>query len=343
MPASSSMTENIAAELVGGDWDPVVAPVRDFLNRVSGRLEEQVALFEPEIAEYARYALENQGKQLRPTLVALAGGAVGPLNESSVTIAVIIEMIHLATLVHDDIMDEARIRRRRPTLANRWGNDVAVLLGDCLFAHALRLAAELSANDVCRLVALSSGRVCSGEILQTRRRRRWTVTRPDYFKVIEMKTAELFGLSCELGARLSGATTAEAAALRDYGLALGTAYQIYDDCLDLFGAEAVAGKSLGTDLASGKVTLPLIVFFERASEAERARMVGWLESWSSDRFSDVRRELDGKNALGESRRVIGEFLNAADCSLSIVKAGPESDALSAMNRFLARQTALLAG
>lgn len=337
------MTENIAAELVGGDWEPVVAPVRAFLSRVSERLEEQVALFEPEIAPYARYALENQGKQLRPTLVALAGGAVGSLNENSVKIAVIIEMIHLATLVHDDIMDEARIRRRRPTLANRWGNDVAVLLGDCLFAHALRLAAELSANDVCRLVALSSGRVCSGEILQTHRRRRWTVTRPDYFKVIEMKTAELFGLSCELGAKLTGAKTVESDALRQYGLALGTAYQIYDDCLDLFGAESVAGKSLGTDLASGKVTLPLIVFFEKATESERAQMIGWLESWSPERFVDVRRELDAKDALEEARKVIGDFLNVADRSLSVLAAGPESEALLAMNRFLAGQTALLAG
>ncbi len=337
------MTENLAAELVSGDWDPVVAPVRAFLDRVSTRLEDQVSGFEPEIAEYARYALENQGKQLRPTLVALSGGAVGTLNESSVTIAVIIEMIHLATLVHDDIMDEARIRRRRPTLATRWGNEVAVLLGDCLFAHALRLAAELSANDVCRLVAASSGRVCSGEILQSHRRRRWSVDRSDYYKVIEMKTAELFALSCDLGARLAGGTPEEASALRRYGISLGTAYQIYDDCLDLFGAETAAGKSLGTDLASGKVTLPLIVYLERSSEADRRRVTGWLESWQPERFAEVRAELDSVDALGESRRVIGEFLNDADSALSILRAGPEADALVALNRFLARQTALLAG
>jgi octaprenyl-diphosphate synthase len=343
MPVPSSITASFSSELVSGDWDPVVAPVRDFLERVSRRLEEQVSEFDPEIAVYARYALENQGKQLRPTLVALAGGAVGKVNEDSVTVAVIIEMIHLATLVHDDIMDEARIRRRRPTLAKRWGNDVAVLLGDCLFAHALKLAAGLSANDVCRLVASSSGRVCAGEILQSHRRRRWSVDRADYFKVIEMKTAELFALSCDLGARLSGGTPVESDALRRYGLALGTAYQIYDDCLDLFGAEAAAGKSLGTDLASGKVTLPLIVYLERAGEEDRKALVTQLEAWDPSRFSEVRKDLDRVDALGESRRVIGEFLNAADSALSFLRAGPEAEALSALNRFLARQTALLTG
>jgi octaprenyl-diphosphate synthase len=337
------MTAALSSELVSGDWDPVVAPVRDFLVQVSRRLEEQVGEFEPEIAVYARYALENQGKQLRPTLVALSGGAVGTVNDDSVTVAVIIEMIHLATLVHDDIMDEARIRRRRPTLANRWGNDVAVLLGDCLFAHALKLAAGLSSTDVCRLVASSSGRVCAGEILQSHRRRRWSVDRADYFKVIEMKTAELFALSCDLGARLSGGSPAEAEALRRYGLALGTAYQIYDDCLDLFGAEAAAGKSLGTDLASGKVTLPLIVCLERSGAEERQQLVEALERWDPSRFGEVRLELDRHDALGEARRVIGEFLNAADAALSQLRAGPEADALLALNRFLARQTALLAG
>lgn len=128
------------------------------------------------------------------------------MNDDSVAVAVIIEMIHLATLVHDDIMDEASMRRRKATLAAKWGNQVAVLLGDCLFAHALKLAANLPSAEVSRLVASSSGRVCAGEILQSHRRRRWAVDRADYFKVIEMKTAELFALSCDLGARLSGGT-----------------------------------------------------------------------------------------------------------------------------------------
>ena len=329
--------------LSGADWEPVIAPAREFLGRVSSMLEAQVDEFDSEIAEYARYALENQGKQLRPTLVALAGGAVGPLTDASVSVAVIIEMIHLATLVHDDIMDEARMRRRKATLAAKWGNQVAVLLGDCLFAHALKLAAELPSAEVSRLVASSSGRVCAGEILQSHRRRRWSVDRADYFKVIEMKTGELFALSCDLGARLSGGSPAEAATLRRYGMSLGTAYQIYDDCLDLYGAESEAGKSLGTDLASGKVTLPLIVGLDHSLPEERRRLVGWLEDWRPEFFPQVRDLLDRHRALDHSREVIAEFLNDSDDALSQLKSGPQVEALCALNRFLARQTDLLAG
>ena len=343
MPALPTMPSSAPLELISSDWDPVVAPVRDFLERVSVRLEDQVIEFESEIQEYARYALENQGKQLRPTLVALCGGSVGEVTEESVTIAAIIEMIHLATLVHDDIMDEALVRRRRPTLANRWGNGVAVLLGDCLFAHALKLASGLSSTEICKLVATSSERVCAGEILQSHRRRRWSLDRPDYFKVIEMKTAELFALACDLGSRLSGGTSAEIGALRRYGLALGTAYQIYDDCLDLFGAESVVGKSLGTDLSSGKVTLPLIVCLEQCESREREELIASLNSWEPAKFQEIRLKLEQCGALNESRRVIAEFLNAAESALSEIKPGPEIDALLALNCFLARQTALLAG
>ncbi len=329
--------------LSAADWEPVIAPAREFLGQVSSMLEAQVDEFDSEIAEYARYALENQGKQLRPTLVALAGGAVGPLTDASVSVAVIIEMIHLATLVHDDIMDEARMRRRKATLAAKWGNQVAVLLGDCLFAHALKLAAELPSAEVSRLVASSSGRVCAGEILQSHRRRRWSVDRADYFKVIEMKTGELFALSCDLGARLSGGSPAEVAALRRYGMSLGTAYQIYDDCLDLYGAESEAGKSLGTDLASGKVTLPLIVGLDHSVPEERRRLVGWLEDWRPEFFPQVRDLLDRHRALDRSREVIAGFLNDSDDALSQLKSGPQVDALCALNRFLTRQTDLLAG
>jgi octaprenyl-diphosphate synthase len=322
-------------------WEDVTSPVRGFLERVSTRLEEQVSSFEPEIAEYARYALENQGKQLRPALVALSGAAVGPLHDEHVTAAVILEMVHLATLVHDDIMDEARLRRRRATLATKWGNEVAVLLGDCLFARALALAASFPTPDVCRQVARASGIVCTGEILQTHRRRRWNQDRTDYFKVLEMKTAELFAVACRLSAQLAGATPREAAALNTYGLALGTAYQIYDDCLDLYGAETQAGKSLGTDLASGKVTLPLIVCLERATPTRRAEVIQWLENWQSDRLPDLRAVMIEHECLAESCDVIDRFLNTARAALSEVRTGPESHALGSLTDFLAQQTAAL--
>src|SRR5207247_2172888 len=185
-----------------------------FLEQVTSRLAEQVQTFDAEIAPYAQYALTNQGKQLRPVLVALSARTIGKTNDHLVTAAVIVEMVHLATLVHDDIMDEAVLRRRRPTLAAHWGNQISVLLGDCLFAHALNLAAGFPTPEVCRAVAAATKTVCSGEILQTHRERQFQISRSDYFKVLEMKTAELFALSCDLGAWLSGASSGERAALR---------------------------------------------------------------------------------------------------------------------------------
>ena len=258
------MTENLAAELVSGDWDPVVAPVRAFLDRVSTRLEDQVSGFEPEIAEYARYALENQGKQLRPTLVALSGGAVGTLNESSVTIAVIIEMIHLATLVHDDIMDGADLRREQPTVNAKWGNAISVLLGDALLAHSMRLATNFSETEVVRRIADAAAEVCTGEIIQTQRRFDLKLSVQDYYKIVEMKTAALFAAASELGAFLSETTPERIGALKQFGLKLGTAYQVYDDCLDLVGDEEEIGKTLGSDLRKGKLTLPLIFLLQSA-------------------------------------------------------------------------------
>src|SRR5204863_1206428 len=196
-----------------------------------------------------------------------------------VTVAVIIEMVHLATLVHDDVMDEAEIRRARPTLAANYGNEIAVLFGDCLFAQALKLAASFPTPEICRAVAASTNTVCSGEILQTRHRRSFERSRREYFRVLEMKTAELFALSCEMAACLSGAGAAERATMRQFGLSFGTAYQIYDDCVDLFGSEAAAGKSLGTDLAKGKLTLPALLLWERADAAERECLQGLVQSW----------------------------------------------------------------
>src|SRR5687767_6579576 len=257
MLVSERNTSADAPRTLALSWKQIAGPVQPFLDKVSSGLAQQVEAFHPQIAQYARYALTNQGKQIRPTLVALSGAAVGQVNEALVKVAVIIEMVHLATLVHDDIMDEASVRRCRPTLAANWGNELSVLVGDCLFAHSVSLAASFPTPDVCRAVAKATNTVCSGEILQTNQRHDFTLQRADYIKSLEMKTGELFALSCELGASLAGGTSAESAALRSYGMALGTAYQIYDDCLDLFGTEEIVGKSLGTDLYTGKLTLPI--------------------------------------------------------------------------------------
>ena len=317
-------------------------PVEPFLESVSQRLAAQVNEFDPALAPYAEYALAGNGKHLRPTLVALSASALGQIRDAHVTVAVIIEMVHLATLVHDDVMDEAEIRRGRLTFAANWGNETAVLFGDCLFAQALKLAAGFPTPEICRAVASATNTVCSGEILQTQHRRHFEPSRRDYFRVLEMKTAELFALSCELASHLSGASTAQRAGLRQFGLAFGTAYQIYDDCVDLFGSEAKAGKSLGTDLAKGKLTWPLLLAWERASAADRARLESLVRDWQPAWVADVGELLVRYETLRPSQEIIGQYL---DRGRQVLRSLPESggrDGLLGLTEYLARQTALLA-
>ncbi|MCX6909128.1 MAG: polyprenyl synthetase family protein, partial [Verrucomicrobia bacterium] len=260
-----------AAERVRGGFkfSKVIGPIEPMLAKVEQRLAQQVGAFEPGVSDYVRYALGTQGKRLRPALALLSGGACGTLNDYHITMAVIAEMIHLATLVHDDIMDGATMRRHKLTVSARWGNEISVLLGDCLFAHALKLATEFPDMEVCRRIAHATNVVCEGEILQTQRRFDLELSIEDYLKFVEMKTAELFAVSCELGAFLAGASAPAKQSLRAYGMALGIAYQIYDDLADYFGQEKSIGKTLGTDLLSGKVTLPLLVLLDRLAPDDR--------------------------------------------------------------------------
>lgn len=234
-------------------------------------MREQVARFEPEIRGMAGYCLDTTGKRLRPTLVFISGWqGEGIVNDDLVRAAGVVEMVHLATLVHDDIMDQAEIRRNRRTAAREFGPDAAVLLGDALFAQALHIASQFPTTEVCRLVSESTRQVCSGEIMQTLRRRDVDLTLAQYRRIIDLKTAELFRASCFLGARLAGYANDFVRAADTFGHHLGIAYQIYDDLVDFAGEEARIGKTLGTDLATGKFTLPLLLLLEKLPVAERA-------------------------------------------------------------------------
>lgn len=232
-------------------------------------LHAQLAEFEPEIRDLAAYCLDTSGKRIRPALVFFSGWRDdGRVSGDHVRLAAVIEMVHLATLVHDDIMDNADLRRNRRTAAREFGTDTAVLLGDALFAQALHVAALFPTPEVCRRVAASTRQVCSGEIMQTLSRREDTRTLRHYRRVIELKTAELFQVSCSLGAWLAEHQPEFAEAAGRFGRHLGTGYQIYDDLADFFGDEGKIGKTLGTDLASGKATLPLLLLLERLPDAE---------------------------------------------------------------------------
>jgi octaprenyl-diphosphate synthase len=238
--------------------------VNTHLYTVEERIRAQARAFDPAMEGYVSYVCGSAGKRLRPALALLAGGATGRISASHVDLAVIVELIHIATLVHDDIMDGAELRRDQPTANAKWGNAISVLLGDALFAHALRLATNFSDVEVCRRIAEAAAEVCTGETIQTQRRFDLKLSVADYYRIVEMKTAALFAVASELGAFLSETTPEKIGALKAYGIKLGTAYQVYDDCLDLVGDEEEIGKTLGSDLRKGKLTLPLIFLLQAA-------------------------------------------------------------------------------
>ena len=254
--------------------EPITGP----LQEIEQRLGSQCESFDPNISACVGYVAAAQGKRMRPALVFYSAAACSgrPLDdrpqkerhENLLKAGLIVELVHIATLVHDDILDGATFRRGRLTAAAKWGPEISVLLGDCLFAHALKLAAEFPTPFVCRRVSEATNTVCSGEILQTQRRFDLKLSRGEYVKMIQMKTGALFAVSCELGAFLGGGPSASQTRLLQFGDLFGIAYQIYDDIVDLVGDETETGKSLGTDLQKGKLTLPLLLLLEQVENGD---------------------------------------------------------------------------
>lgn len=255
-----------AKEIDGMSFAEAFELINPHLYTVEERIRAQARAFDPAVEGYISYICGAGGKRLRPALALLAAGATGKITPAHVDLAVILELIHIATLVHDDIIDGAELRRDQPSANAKWGNSISVLLGDVLFAHALKLSTNFSNSDICRRIADAAAEVCSGEIIQTQRRFDLNLTTADYYRIIEMKTAALFSAACELGAFISEASPAVIGALKSYGSKLGVAYQIYDDILDLAGNEEDTGKTLGTDLQKGKFTLPILLLLQSGKD-----------------------------------------------------------------------------
>jgi len=213
-----------------------------------------------------------QGKQLRGALVLLTGEATGNTTDEHAAVAAIVEMIHLATLVHDDILDGAEVRRRVACVNQRWDNQVAVLLGDFLYARAFALSTELSSRLCSRVLAETTRRLCVGEIEQSTRRYDFELSQTAYEAIASAKTACLYAAACELGACYPGGNQSLGAHMAAMGKSLGLAFQIVDDCLDVTGSTEELGKTAGTDVEDGKVTLPVLFVYARADEATRARI-----------------------------------------------------------------------
>ena len=287
------------------------------MHELDGFLRSQLASFEPEVRGLVEYCLDVSGKRIRPALVFFSGWR-GPdqVMPALVRAAAVVEMVHLATLVHDDIMDCAELRRNRPTAARRYGSDAAVLLGDALLAHAVHIAAQFPSTEVCRVVSDATRRVCAGEIAQTFRRGDTSITLADYRRIIDLKTAELFRISCLLGSRLAGLDDGYVAAATEFGRRLGIAYQIYDDLADFFGEEKRIGKTLGTDLAGGKVTLPLLALLQKLPAAEQAELLEEIRECRTPQFERRRAQMHTRGVFAEVAEKIHAELEAGAAILA---------------------------
>ena len=250
----------------------LLAPVADGMQRMQDILASQLEEGSRAVSDMTSHVGRFRGKQLRGALVLLSADATGNRTDEHPAIAAIVEMIHLATLVHDDVLDGAKVRRRVACVNERWDNQVAVLLGDFLYARAFALSTDLSSRLTSRLLAETTRRLCVGEIDQSACRYDFELSQERYEAISGAKTASLYAAACALGARYPGGREAIGSRLCQYGWEIGLAFQIVDDCLDLVGDERVVGKSVGNDVEDGKITLPVLYTYQRADESTRSRM-----------------------------------------------------------------------
>lgn len=310
------------------------APIRDELSAVDDRLRSELQSRYPFIDELVKHAFRLGGKRLRPALLLLSAKSVGQVRDEHITLGAVIEMIHTATLVHDDVLDEAKLRRHVDTVNARWDNEASVLLGDYLFSHAFYLAATTGSTLACQIIGRATNITCEGELRQVRAGGDLQLAETEYLGIIEAKTAELCACACELGAHYAGGDDAAAAALAAYGRNLGIAFQIADDLLDLVGEENAVGKSLGTDLEKRKATLPVIHLLANATAGDRATIEAILTRPDNHRVADMLPWLERYRSFAYARGKARDFAAAAVASLQELPASVERDVLAQMAGFV---------
>lgn len=297
------------------------------LAEVGRRFDAELASDLPAVAALVRHVSRFRGKMLRPTLLLLTARAAGGVRDEHLTLATVVEMVHMATLVHDDVLDEAELRRRGATINHLRGNEAAVLLGDYLISHSYHLCSSLADSFAARAIAATTNRVCEGELLQLDNRGNLDLDESTYLTIIERKTASLIGTSCALGARYAGADEKVVEAMNQFGLLCGMAFQVQDDVLDLVGDSARVGKSLGGDIEKGKLTLPLIHFLRTAPAEHRQLLRTLIQSNDADRSEKVRNLIAPSRSIPFAQQRADEMVLQAVEKLAVL---PDSDARQAM-------------
>jgi octaprenyl-diphosphate synthase len=312
--ASTSALSLIAADMA--EVDRVIAQ----------RLDSGVPL----VSTVSQYIISAGGKRIRPALVLLMSGALGYQDAQRHNLAAIVEFIHTATLLHDDVVDESTLRRGRATANESFGNPASVLVGDFLYSRAFQMMVDSGEMRVMEVLADATNVIAEGEVLQLMNMHDASLDEAGYLRVIRSKTAKLFEASTRLAAIMARSTLAVEAVCADYGQALGTAFQVIDDVLDYDGDAQELGKNLGDDLREGKNTLPLIIAMQRAPEQERQTIQQAIENGDMEALPEIVRIVRSTGALEATRRSASLEAERAIAALHVLAPSPYRDALHAL-------------
>jgi octaprenyl-diphosphate synthase len=310
------------------------APIQSELEQVETILREVFSSSDPFVDRLARHSFRLGGKRLRPALLLLSGHLCGTVRPEHVPLAAVMEMVHTASLLHDDVLDEATLRRHLDTVNARWNNEASILLGDYVLARAMETVGALNSPFACEAIGHAAKVVCEGELRQVQWRGRFDLTEEAYLEIIADKTAALTACCCHLGSHYAGADRDLAVRLERFGHFLGIAFQIADDLLDLLGDEATAGKSLGTDLVKQKATLPLIRLLGQVQPNQRREeLLAILTRNDNHRNEALRPWFQHSDAIAYARDQALEFARRAAQQLDDLPQSPYRDAMRALTEF----------
>ena len=332
LPAHTDISDGLSHSGV-----PAFRLIDGELGRVKRLIDEQLADCPDKIGikQLLGYFNACSGKMLRPGLVLLAGAACGKITDRHIRIAAIVEIIHNATLLHDDVIDEGQKRRGLPTVNSLWGNETAVLLGDFLLSRAFKMCVDLE-PQITRIIAATTLRTCEGELRQIIQRQNWQLSESEYIDIITEKSAAFFSSCCYLGGLLAEAAETKLRSLGDYGLNTGIAFQIIDDLLDIIGDENKTGKTLGSDVNKHKLTLATIHLLKTADEREKNAVKEKLAG-PEDNRETLARLLGLHGSLEYAHERTQEFVTKALHALDGLKESDAKDALIETAKFIKRR------
>lgn len=320
------------------DLSQIRAPVADDVKAVDrlivDRLQSNVVL----INQIGHYIVSSGGKRLRPLLVLLAARACGYQGQRHLDAAAIVEFIHTATLLHDDVVDGSELRRNRTTANSVWGNEASVLVGDFLYARAFEIMVDVGNLRVMEVMARATARIAEGEVLQLLNANDADTDESRYMEVIQRKTATLFEAGTRLGAVITEAPAEVESAMASYGLHLGIAFQLVDDALDYMSDEETIGKQVGDDLEEGKPTLPVIRAMEVGNEAQRRLLRVAIEEGGRENIEEVVNAIVATKAIDYTVELARWHAEAAKQALDSVPASPSRDAMAATANFAVART-----